>query len=185
MGTNAFDRRSAPEAALVLAAQAHDRFAFEELVRRREGWLRALLRRLCGNRQQADDLAQEAFLRAWQELGKLREPRAFGGWLRRLAVRLLVDVRRLKQLDYAAPEALDAVPAANPSPSCIVEAERDLERALDSLAPAERLCIVLNLGEGMSHAEIEQATAIPLGTVKSHILRGTTKLRGLLGDERG
>ncbi len=55
------------------------------------------------------------------------------------------------------------IPANDSSPSCIVEAERDLEHALDSLAPAERLCIGVNLGEGMSHAEIEQATAIPSG----------------------
>ncbi len=67
-----------------------------------------LLRRLCGDRQQADDLAQEAFLRAWQELGRLREPRAFSGWLRRLAVRLLIDVRRLKRLRFRGVAALDA-----------------------------------------------------------------------------
>jgi RNA polymerase sigma-70 factor (ECF subfamily) len=174
------DFRNTPESALVLAAQARDRSAFEELVRRRERWLRALLRKLCGDSQQADDLAQETFLRAWQRLDKLREPRAFGSWLRRLAVRLFIDVRRLKQPQLE--ELSGDEPATqSSSPDRIAGAEIDLERALTLLTTVERLCIVLNLGEGLSHAEIEQAIAIPLGTVKSHILRGTTKLRRALG----
>lgn len=180
---NAATARNLPESTLILAAQARDRIAFAELVRRRESWLRALLRKLSGDPQLADDLAQETFLRAWQRLGRLREPRAFGAWLRRLAVNLFIDARRLKQADFAEVGALDALATSQPSPSEAVQSELDLERALALLAPAERLCIVLNLGEGMSHAEIEQATAIPLGTVKSHILRGTTKLRRLHGDD--
>jgi RNA polymerase sigma factor (sigma-70 family) len=172
-----------PESTLILAAQARDRIAFEELVRRRERWLRALLRRLCGNAQQADDLAQETFLRAWQSIARLREPGAFGGWLRRLAVRLFIDDRRLLQPNIDDGIALDAIASADPTPNRNAEAQVDLERSLTLLSPAERLCIVLNLGEGMSHAEIEQATGIPLGTIKSHILRGTTKLRRALGGD--
>jgi RNA polymerase sigma-70 factor (ECF subfamily) len=53
----------------------------------------------------------------------------------------------------------------------------DLERALARLGPAERLCVVLAHGEGMTHAEIAEATQLPLGTVKSHVLRGTAKLK--------
>jgi RNA polymerase sigma-70 factor (ECF subfamily) len=56
----------------------------------------------------------------------------------------------------------------------------DLERALDTLRPAERVCIVLCMREGMSHAEVARATSLPLGTVKSHVARGTAKLRALL-----
>jgi RNA polymerase sigma-70 factor (ECF subfamily) len=56
----------------------------------------------------------------------------------------------------------------------------DLGRALDRLRPAERTCIVLALREGMSHAEVARATGLPLGTVKSHVARGTAKLRALL-----
>lgn len=178
---NAAAARNLPESTLILAAQARDRIAFTELVRRRESWLRALLRKLSGDPQLADDLAQETFLRAWQRLERLREPRAFGVWLRRLAVNLFIDAQRLKQGDFAEPMALDELASAMPSPSEAAQSELDLEYALALVSAAERLCIVLNLGEGMSHAEIEQATAIPLGTVKSHILRGTTKLRRLLG----
>ena len=175
--------RELPESTLILAAQARDRIAFEEIVRRRERWLRALLRRLCGDAHHADDLAQDAFLRAWQSLARLREPAAFGGWLRRLAVRLFIDERRLKQADIDDDATLDTVSTPEPSPSRAVEAQVDLEHSLARLSAPERLCIVLNLGEGMSHAEIEQATAMPLGTIKSHILRGTTKLRRELGDD--
>jgi RNA polymerase sigma factor (sigma-70 family) len=183
LGIDRTSARTLPESTLILAAQARDRIAFEELVRRRERWLRALLRRLCGNAQQADDLAQEAFLRAWQSIARLREPGAFGGWLRRLAVRLFMDERRLLQADFNDGVTLDAIATADPTPSRTAEAQFDLERSLTLLSSAERLCIVLNLGEGMSHAEIEQATTIPLGTIKSHILRGTTKLRRALGDD--
>jgi RNA polymerase sigma factor (sigma-70 family) len=175
--------RNLPESALILAAQANDRIAFAELVRRRESWLRALLRKLSGDPQLADDLAQEAFLRAWQNLGRLREPRAFGGWLRLLAVNLFIDARRLKQADLVEVTTLDELAATLPSTMEAAQSELDLERALALLSAAERLCIVLNLGEGMSHAEIEQTTTLPLGTVKSHILRGTTKLRRLLGED--
>jgi RNA polymerase sigma-70 factor (ECF subfamily) len=180
---NAAAARNLPESTLILAAQARDRTAFTELVRRREGWLRALLRKLSGDPQLADDLAQETLLRAWQRLGRLREPRAFGVWLRRLAVNLFIDAQRLKQADFAEAGTLDELASTMPSPSEAAQSELDLEHTLALLSAAERLCIVLNLGEGMSHAEIEHATAIPLGTVKSHILRGTTKLRRLLGED--
>lgn len=59
----------------------------------------------------------------------------------------------------------------------------DLERALAALRPPERVCIVLAMAEGMSHAEVARATGFPLGTVKSHIARGTAKLRALLEPE--
>ena len=180
---NAATARNLPESTLVLAAQMRDRIAFEELVRRREHWLRALLRRVCGNPQQADDLAQETFLRAWQSIATLREPAAFAGWLRRLATHLFIDARRLKRVDCDSPAALDALASDEPSPSRAAQAQLDLEQALARLSDAERLCIVLNLGEGLSHGEIEHATGIPLGTVKSHILRGTMKLRRMFGED--
>lgn len=180
---NAATARNLPESTLVLAAQMRDRVAFEELVRRREHWLRALLRRVCGDAQQADDLAQDTFLRAWGSIANLREPAAFAGWLRRLAVHLFIDARRLKRAEFATPTTLDSLASDEPSPSRAAQAEFDLERALATLSDAERLCIVLNLGEGLSHGEIEHATGIALGTVKSHILRGTMKLRRTLGDD--
>ena len=182
MSQNQPDLRILPETALVLAAQAGDRAAFSELVRRREGWLRALLRRLCGHAAEADDLAQEAFLRAWRRLHDLRQPAAFAGWLRRLAVRVFIDARRLSSVDVDDSATADDIISDKVAPEREAGARIDLERALQALSPAERLCVTLNLGEGLSHGEIVAAASLPLGTVKSHILRGTNKLRRLLGE---
>lgn len=100
------------------------------------------------------------------------------GLLRRLAINAWLAHRR-----KSAVTALDALPQELPASVMLVPAvgERfDLDRALAHLAPDERLCVVLAYSEGMSHGEISATTALPLGTVKSHIRRGTQRLRGLL-----
>jgi RNA polymerase sigma-70 factor (ECF subfamily) len=167
----------AAEEALVAQAMSGDDGAFAELVRRRQKRVRDLLRRLCGDHALADDLAQQVFLRAWRGLGALRDPGAFGGWLKRVAVHAWLDETR------RAAEPIDDdedafLRAADPAPSPQrVAGGLDLERALARLAPDERLCVVLAHGEGMTHAEIADTTGLPLGTVKSHVLRGTQKLK--------
>ncbi len=177
----------APEELVVAQAMSGDDGAFAELVRRRQKRVRDLLRRLCGDHALADDLAQKVFIRAWRGIGALRDPGAFGGWLKRVAVSAwLAEARRA-----AAPidDDEDAfLAAADPAPSPLRAAGGlDLERALARLGPAERLCVVLAHGEGMTHAEIAEATRLPLGTVKSHVLRGTEKLKRICarvsGDE--
>lgn len=180
MSTPRPDFRSLPEAALVLAAQGRDRAAFTELVRRREAWLRALLRRLTGDAAEADDLAQEVFLQAWRRLHVLHQPAAFAGWIRRLAVNRFIDMRRIGHIQTVHADAQDTT-SDDVAPERTASARIDLERAMALLTPAERLCIALNLGEGLSHGEVAETTRIPLGTVKSHIMRGTAKLRRLLG----
>ena len=168
----------AAEAAVVALAMSGDRDAFCELVRRREVWLRGLLRRLCRDPTLADDLAQQVFLSAWRALPALKSVTSFGAWLRRLAVNAWLAHRR-----SAAAVALDPLPQELPSSVMLVPAvgERfDLDRALSHLAQDERLCVVLAYSEGMSHGEISASTSLPLGTVKSHIRRGTQRLRGLL-----
>ena len=106
------DTASAPEAALILAAQARDQAAFGELVRRRQGWARSLLRRMCRNDAEADDLAQEAFVKAWERLRDLETPAAFAGWFRRVAVTTFLMAKRrqkanLDPIDDAADLAAD------------------------------------------------------------------------------
>jgi RNA polymerase sigma-70 factor (ECF subfamily) len=167
----------AGEAALIVAAQAKDQAAFGELVKRRQGWARALLRRMCSNAAEADDLAQEAFIKAWERLRDLETPAAFPGWFRRIAVTTFLMAKRkqkakFEEIDDAAPIASEAS-----SPEAAAGAKIDLERALKLLSDAERLCVTLNHGEGLSHSEIVEITGLPLGTVKSHVLRGTEKLR--------
>ena len=170
----------ATEAALIVAAQAKDQAAFGELVKRRQGWARALLRRMCQSHAEADDLAQEAFIKAWDRLRDLETPAAFPGWFRRIAVTTFLMAKRRQKAVFE--EITDASPLASEesTPEAAAGAKLDLERALARLSDAERLCVTLNHGEGLSHAEIVDITGLPLGTVKSHVLRGTDKLRRLL-----
>lgn len=170
----------ATEAALIIAAQAKDQAAFGELVKRRQGWARALLRRMCQNHAEADDLAQEAFIKAWDRLRDLETPAAFPGWFRRIAVTTFLMAKRRQKAVFE--EITDASPLASEdsTPEAAAGAKLDLEKALARLSDAERLCVTLNHGEGLSHSEIVEITGLPLGTVKSHVLRGTDKLRRLL-----
>ena len=170
----------ATEAALIIAAQAKDQAAFGELVKRRQGWARALLRRMCQNHAEADDLAQEAFIKAWDRLRDLETPAVFPGWFRRIAVTTFLMAKRRQKAVFE--EITDASPLASEdsTPEAAAGAKLDLEKALARLSDAERLCVTLNHGEGLSHSEIVEITGLPLGTVKSHVLRGTDKLRRLL-----
>ena len=165
--------RSAAEASLVLLACAGDQSAFEELVRRRQSPIRGLLRGLCRDAALADDLAQETFLQAWIHIRSLREPHAFSAWLRKLAINSWRQILRRQGASgkFAEVEEGDIV-----SIPATTEA-MDLNSALSLLSPAVRLCIALSYHEGMSHGEIAAATQLPLGTVKSHIARGTARLR--------
>lgn len=170
---------SAAEPSLVALAMSGDDKAFEELVRRRQGTIRWLMRQLSGDWAVADDFAQEAFLQAWRKLRTLRAPGAFGGWLRQIAVNVFLQhIRRtglaIEDSDEVA--SYSVVNDGNPS------VQMDLEKTLARLRPVERLCVVLAYGEQMSHGEICSATGLPLGTVKSHISRGTARLRQYLAD---
>jgi RNA polymerase sigma factor (sigma-70 family) len=170
---------SAAEPSLVALAMSGDDKAFEELVRRRQGFIRGLMRQLSGDWAVADDFAQEAFLQAWRKLRTLRAPGAFGGWLRQIAVNVFLQHIRRTELEV---EDSDEV-----APYTVVDhgdtsVQMDLEKALVRLRPGERLCVVLAYGEQMSHGEICSATGLPLGTVKSHISRGSARLRQYLSD---
>jgi RNA polymerase sigma-70 factor (ECF subfamily) len=167
---------SAAEVSVVALARAGDRTAFEELVRRHQGSIRSLLRSLCHRAALADDLAQEAFLQAWTSIARLRKPEAFAAWLRTLAINSWRQHLR-RQRDFW---QLGAVEAAAVVVASAAPERLDLNSALGALAPDVRLCIVLSYQEGMSHGEIAAATGLPLGTVKSHIARGTVRLRELL-----
>jgi RNA polymerase sigma-70 factor (ECF subfamily) len=172
------DLASAAEASVVALAATGDDKAFRELVRRRQGMVRGLLRRFSGDAALADDLAQEAFLLMWRNLSRLESPAAFGGWMKRIVVTTWLQHARKARLPMEAIEEAGGVAA----PAEGDTADRlDLDRALTTLKPAERLCVVLCYNEGMSHAEIAQSTGLPLGTVKSHVTRGAERLRRALG----
>jgi RNA polymerase sigma-70 factor (ECF subfamily) len=166
---------------VVALAKSGDVQAFEELVKRRQGWLRNVLRRMCGDANLADDLAQQALLKAWRSISSLKVNLAFGSWLRQMAVNAWIDhLRRHEPLDAVAEEG--AVEQPDPDTQWVADGI-DLQRALATLSAPVRLCIVLAYSEGLSHAEISAATSLPLGTVKSHISRGLERLQKILKPE--
>jgi RNA polymerase sigma-70 factor, ECF subfamily len=169
------------EVAVVALAMNGDDAAFGELVRRRQEAIRNLFRRMTRDPALADDLAQQAFVQAWKSIRSLKSPSAFGAWLRKLAVNCWLQQARLNKHEVSLDEAGAVEAGAIEGQSVPAVAERlDLDRALAALPPDARLCVVLAYSEGMSHAEISDSTAMPLGTVKSHIARGASRLREVL-----
>lgn len=162
--------------------------AFEELVKLRQSWLRNFLRRLSNDAVLADDLSQQVFLSAWKGIGKLRSNRAFHAWLKRLAVNTwLKHVRGNEPIDFTDPAPEGDVDQLVHVKTELIGEAIDLDRALAALSAPTRLCVVLSHSEGMSHGMIAELTKLPLGTVKSHISRGTQVLRKILaiyGDEQ-
>jgi RNA polymerase sigma-70 factor (ECF subfamily) len=167
---------NSPEPLVVRLAGRGDRQAFEELVRRRQSWVRNLMRRLSRDAALADDLAQQVFIRVWRTLAQLQDPLRFPGWLKRVAVNVWLQHHRRKDV-MASSESIDELeqPIEDTTGAAV-----DIDQALALLPSAVRLCIVLSYHAEMSHAEIAEAAALPLGTVKSHVRRGTEKLESLL-----
>ena len=165
-----------PETLLVGLARNGDRGAYAELVRRRQAWLRNLMLRFCGDRTLADDLAQMAFLQGWQNIRHLQSRGRFGAWLKRIAINVWLQYLRKKDPLRHADEHSGDEGAQHETTGIGM----DLDRALATLPGDVRMCIVLSYYEGMNHREISESTDLPLGTVKSHIRRGTKRLRELL-----
>jgi RNA polymerase sigma-70 factor (ECF subfamily) len=162
---------------LAALAAAGGRAEFGELVRRHGAGVRGLLRRLGADRAAADDLAQDAFLQAFECIADFRGQGAFAGWVKRIAARLYLKRRRKD-----ARLVLEADPR-EPEPAAVFvdgAARIDLDEALKLLSPAERLCVSLCFGAGLSHAEVAESLNAPLGTVKSHVKRGLDKLKARL-----
>jgi RNA polymerase sigma-70 factor (ECF subfamily) len=170
----------AAEAVVVALASDGDAAAFDELVRRKQTGVRRLMRRLSNDRTLAEDLAQQVFVEVWKSLPRLDSPVAFPAWLKRISVNVWLQHFRRKNLLVLDNDAGDVLLDSSMHPAH--DRDIDLAAALGLLAVPVRLCLVLAYQEGMSHAEIAQATGIPLGTVKSHIVRGSARLRELLSD---
>ena len=165
--------------ALALAAAGGDSAAFEALYRRHAARLHGVVARLVGyDRARAEDLVQEAFVRAWQALPAYRFESAFGTWLHRLAVNTaLMDLRARRSrpgLD-GDDEALDHVGTADSAGHGTALA-LDLERAVATLPPRARAVLVLYDVEGWKHEEIADALGMAVGSSKAQLHRA----RGLL-----
>jgi RNA polymerase sigma-70 factor, ECF subfamily len=165
---------SASDELLVLLARDKNQRAFAVLVERHQGWLRNLLRRLAHDRALADDLAQQVLWQAWEALPNLRAGQALPAWLKSIAVHTwLKQLRRKDPLFSLARDAPVPEQTVDSAPGMVL----DLDRALTQLPEAVRLCVVLSYHEGLSHGEIARLTGLPVGTVKSHISRGSAQLR--------
>ena len=162
---------------LVALAATGSRAAFGELVRRHGSAVRGLLRRMGADPAMADDLAQDAFLAAYEQIAEFRGEGTFQAWVRSIAARLYVRRwRRDKHLDFQAetPEPEDECPRPNAGDRI------DLDEALRRLPDVERVCVSLCYGAGLTNAEAASALNLPLGTVKSHVKRGLDRLRARL-----
>ncbi len=157
-----------------------DRHAFATLVRRHQPAVRTVLRRLCaGDAALADDLSQETFVRAWRGLRGWRGGARLSTWLHRIAVNAwLSQARRLPAPD-------PGEPGTQPPADGAVDARRDLERAFAVLRPEERVALALAYAQDLTHEEAAEAAGWPVGTLKSHLLRGKEKLRRRLVPEEG
>lgn len=168
-----------PEAMIVSIARTGDRAAFADLVRRQQSYIRNLMRRCCGDVTLADDLTQQVFMQVWLKLSTLKNAEAFRGWLKQLAISIwLQHVRKNDALRGASEVGEDEMGDGPVSETTSVA--MDLDRALSTLSTPVRLCVVLSYQVGMSHGEIAELTNSPLGTVKSHITRGTQRLKDIL-----
>ena len=164
---------------LAALAAAGGRREFGELARRHGSAVRALLRRMGAQGAEADDVAQDAFLRAFEKCAEFRGEGTFAAWVKRIAARLYLK-RKSRDARYVAEIENEEVAPAVDTPGLV-----DLDEALKSLSEIERLCVSLCHGAGMSHPEIAAAMNLPLGTVKSHVKRGLDKLRARLAPETG
>ena len=156
-----------------------DQHAFGELVRRHQSSVRGLLRQLTRTDiALADDLAQEAFLRAYKKLATFRGEARFSTWLYRIAYNCFrEDARKRKELVGVDDEQLQA----EQDPQTVDAGLRhDLMHALSLLPLHERTAVVLCCQNGLSHDEASRVLEIPLGTVKTNVLRGREKLKRTL-----
>jgi RNA polymerase sigma-70 factor (ECF subfamily) len=167
--------RTPTDGELVVRARAGSRDAAAELFARH--WPRAwrMARAVTGRRDMADDVAQDAFERAFAALSRFDERRPFEPWLNRIVVNRSLDLLRserrlvgIESADRIEGEWRDA--AAE---------DRALLQAVSGLSPQRRVAIVLRYGVGLPPAEIAELLGLPVGTVHSRLARGLDDLRGL------
>jgi RNA polymerase sigma-70 factor (ECF subfamily) len=167
---------------LLRRARDGDAAAFADIVRRHQAAIFSIGYRMLGRRDAAEDLAQDVFLQLYRKLDSIESLEHLGFWLRRVAANLAID--RLRRAPYAGTyeldgEALDV--AAEPGPATPDHLmTRALAKLLGELAPAPRAVMVLRYQEDRDVAEIAAALDMPVNTVKSHIKRSLTALRGQL-----
>ncbi|HEX4481164.1 MAG TPA: sigma-70 family RNA polymerase sigma factor [Rudaea sp.] len=168
--------------ALVRRAAAGDTRAFEALYRDHVGRIYGTILRLVAmDRARAEELTQEAFIRAWQKLSSFRHESAFSTWLHRLSVNTaLMSLRGKREMESVDEEGLELA-AGGETPFCAAE-RGDLERAVSDLPPRARAVLVLHDVEGWKHEEISAELGMAVGSSKAQLHRARGLLRRALGE---
>jgi RNA polymerase sigma-70 factor (ECF subfamily) len=168
---------------LVEKARNGDRAAYGELVRSHYPGVVHVVYRLCGDAALAEDMAQEAFLRAWLNLSSFRPGSPLRNWLYRIAVNAALDVLRRRSEDSLEDERMEMLTDQAPDPEAVV-IEREqvafVQKAMDALPEAARTVLVLREYGELSYQEIAAVLDIPMGTVMSRLNYARTRLRDLL-----
>jgi len=176
------------DAAAVTRARTGDREAFRELVERHSRHIFRLAYRMTGNEEDAEDVVQETFLRAYKSLARFEGHAEFGTWLHRIAANCAIDVLR-RRAPAGASFPLEAVEAAGSSVETgaafggperdlfAADVRRKLAASMEALTPMERAAFVLRHFEGKPVAEIARALDIRLGAAKNCVFRAVSKLR--------
>lgn len=180
------DPRGADDAALVAAAQAGDRYAFEELVRRYRNDVYALSYHFLKNREEAWDISQEVFIKAYQSLGRFRGESSFKTWLLRITANSCKDQFKKRRVDTVPFD--DTLDAGNPpsavldpgAQSCAKELGAAIERAVAQLPAKHRTAFVLREYQGLSYQEMAETMHCNLGTVMSRLHHARRKLQNTL-----
>ena len=195
-GTVAFE-----DAALVDRSRKGDMQAFGALVAKYQDRIFNMIYRMCGRRADAEELAQETFLKSLERIGQFRGQSQFYTWLFRIAANLTISHRRrggrVRFQSLSGPEEFeqsqaDALTAAmarrrNPAPDAAVMAAETHQRvmqALEELDDEFRLVVVLCDIEEMDYAQIAEVLGVPVGTVKSRLHRARCMLKEKLADLR-
>jgi RNA polymerase sigma factor (sigma-70 family) len=171
---------SADEGALVVRARNGDHAAYEILYRLNRDRIYGLLWRMSGCQHAlAEDLLQEAFVRAWQKLDLFRGDSRFGTWLHRLAVNVALSDRRTRMRQVGKEVAMDETVdrTAVGSEDVSADRQRDLERSIAKLPERARTVLVLYDIEGYQHAEIAEMTGMAVGSSKAQLHRARKLLR--------
>jgi RNA polymerase sigma-70 factor (ECF subfamily) len=181
------------DATAVARARAGDSDAFRLLVERHSRALFKLGYRMTGNEQDAEDVVQEAFLKAYRSLDRFEDRSQVGSWLYRIAANCAFDVLRKRQRRDSRNESLDVEDAPEPQapepgPERLAlgaDVRQRLEAALERMSPRERAAFVLRHFEGRSVKEIEAALGIDTTSVKQSVCRAVRKARELLAPLAG
>jgi RNA polymerase sigma-70 factor (ECF subfamily) len=173
--------------AAIARAQAGDADGFRTLVERHSRSVFRLAYRMTGNRQDAEDVVQETFLRAFRQLPAFEARCAFSSWVYRIAANYALDLirsrRRRQEPGTPEPDPLGSLPAADPQPDRLVfsgEVRRRVEYAMSLLTGQERAAFVMRHHEGLATEEIGEMLGIGAGAAKHAVFRAVQKLRRAL-----